>query len=66
MKALFGRSSSASSLEHLKRAARDKAECMSAGDIAWIVVGGVVVITGLVLLVQEIPAIVREVRIMRM
>jgi hypothetical protein len=35
-------------------------------NIAWMIVGGLVVLTGLVLLVREIPAMVREVRIMRM
>lgn len=39
---------------------------MSTGDVAWIVVGGAIVLTALVLTLREIPAMVREARIMRM
>ena len=69
MKALFRRSSSKiPSLEDIKSAAHlnSQADCKSAGDVAWMVVGGVVVLGALILVVQEIPAIVRELRIMRM
>jgi hypothetical protein len=39
---------------------------MCAGDIAWIVVGGIVVLVGLFLFVREIPAMIRELRIIKM
>ena len=42
------------------------AQGRSAGDVAWMVVGGAILLTLLVLTVREIPAIVREARIMRM
>jgi hypothetical protein len=43
-----------------------RAQCRSAGDVAWMFVGGAVLLTVLVLIVREIPAMVREARIMRM
>ena len=39
---------------------------MCAGTIAWIVVGGIVVLIGLFLFLREIPAMVREARILKM
>jgi hypothetical protein len=42
------------------------AQCRSAGDIAWIVLGGAIILAALVLTLREIPAMVREARIMRM
>jgi hypothetical protein len=39
---------------------------MSTGDVAWMIVGGAIVLTALVLTFREIPAMVREARIMRM
>lgn len=39
---------------------------MCAGTVAWIVVGAVVVLIGLFLFLREIPAMVRESRILRM
>jgi hypothetical protein len=39
---------------------------MCAGDIAWIVVGVVVVLIALFLILREMPAIIRELRIMKM
>jgi hypothetical protein len=41
-------------------------QCKSAGDIAWIFVGGAILLALLVLTVREIPAMVREARLMRM
>jgi hypothetical protein len=38
----------------------------SAAEIAWILVGGTIIATVLILAVREIPAMVREARIMRM
>jgi uncharacterized membrane protein len=41
-------------------------DIMCAGTVAWIVVGAVVVLIGLFLFLREIPAMVRESRILRM
>ena len=41
-------------------------QCRSAGDVAWMFVGGAILLAVLVLTVREIPAMVREARIMRM
>ena len=41
-------------------------ERRSTGDIAWMFVGGAILLAVLVLFVREIPAMVREARIMRM
>jgi hypothetical protein len=38
----------------------------SAAEIAWILVGGAIIATVLILAVREIPAMIREARIMRM
>jgi hypothetical protein len=39
---------------------------MCTGDIAWIVVGAIVVLIALFLILREMPAIIRELRIMKM
>jgi len=49
-----------------QRLAGSTAQCRSAGDIAWMVVGGAILLAVLVLTVREIPAMVREARILRM
>jgi hypothetical protein len=41
-------------------------QCKSVGDVAWMFVGGAILLVLLVLTVREIPAMVREARIMRM
>jgi hypothetical protein len=41
-------------------------QCKSAGDIAWMFVGGAILLLLLLLTVREIPAMVREAKIMRM
>jgi hypothetical protein len=38
----------------------------SAAEIAWMLVGGAIIATVLILIVREIPAMIREARIMRM
>ena len=38
----------------------------SAAEIAWMLVGGAIIATVLILAVREIPAMIREARIMRM
>jgi hypothetical protein len=39
---------------------------MCAGDVAWIVVAVIAVLVGLFLFLREIPAMIREARILRM
>jgi hypothetical protein len=43
-----------------------EADSKSAAEIAWILVGGAIIAAVLVLAVREIPAMIREARIMRM
>ena len=38
----------------------------SAAEIAWMLVGGAIIATVFILIVREIPAMIREARIMRM
>ncbi len=50
----------------VRRFTGSRSQCRSAGDVAWMFVGGAILLAVLVLTVREIPAIVREARIMRM
>jgi hypothetical protein len=53
--------------DSIARRLRDSTvQSRSAGDVAWMFVGGAILLAVLVLTVREIPAMVREARIMRM
>jgi hypothetical protein len=52
--------------DSIRRLAGSTVQYRSAGDVAWMFVGGAILLTVLVLTIREIPAIVREARIMRM
>ena len=52
--------------DSIRRLTGSTVQCRSTGDVAWMFVGGAILLAVLVLTVREIPAMVREARIMRM
>ncbi|HEY3660980.1 MAG TPA: hypothetical protein VGK91_07115 [Candidatus Udaeobacter sp.] len=52
--------------DSIRRLAGSAVQHRSTGDVAWMFVGGAILLAVLVLTVREIPAMVREARIMRM
>jgi hypothetical protein len=52
--------------DSIRRFAGSATQYRSTGDVAWMFVGGAILLAVLVLTVREIPAMVREARIMRM
>jgi hypothetical protein len=52
--------------DSIRRFTGSTEQCRSTGDVAWMFVGGAILVAVLLLTVREIPAIVREARIMRM